>query len=236
MRKENENENGKNKKHWRESVKDKKFYLYTVIGCAVALLSLVIVAVTMSIVGEDKPSVNTGTNVEQPDDPNDPTGGETPDDGTGTGGTTGGDDQPVDGQPGDMVLPVEGVTVSTEYEFYYNQTLNRYYLHKGIDFAADAGVEVVAAQGGVIESIYTDELLTGTEITVDHGDGLKSVYRFVNAAEGLEVGASVERGQVIATVAEAVGDEYKDGAHLHFEVLKDNKNVDPTTYLTLEEK
>ena len=41
---------------------------------------------------------------------------------------------------------------------------------------------------------------------------------------------------MIATVAEANGDEYKDGAHLHFEILKNNKNVDPATYLTLEEK
>jgi murein DD-endopeptidase MepM/ murein hydrolase activator NlpD len=135
-----------------------------------------------------------------------------------------------------MVLPVEGVAVSTEYEFYYNQTVNRYHLHEGLDFSAEVGTQVVAAQGGVIESIYTDELLTGTEIVIDHGEGLKSVYRFVKATDGLEVGAAVERGQVIATVTEAVGDEYKDGAHLHFEVRKDNKNVDPTTYLTLEEK
>ena len=233
MKKDNENE--KNRKNWRESVKDKKFYLYTVIGCAVALLSLVIVAVTMSIVGEDKPTIDAGTNVETPDDGTG-TGGEIPDDGTGTGGTTGGEDKPVDGTSEEMVLPVEGVAVSTEYEFYYNQTLNLYHLHEGLDFSAEVGTQVVAAQGGVIESIYTDELLTGTEIVIDHGEGLKSVYRFVNATDGLEVGAAVERGQVIATVAEAVGDEYKDGAHLHFEVRKDNKNVDPTTYLTLEEK
>ena len=41
---------------------------------------------------------------------------------------------------------------------------------------------------------------------------------------------------VIATVAEANGNEYKDGAHLHFEITKDGTVVDPATYLTLEEK
>ena len=45
-----------------------------------------------------------------------------------------------------------------------------------------------------------------------------------------------EVDEVIATVAEAAGNEYKDGAHLHFEVLKEGKNVDPAEYLTLEEK
>ena len=41
---------------------------------------------------------------------------------------------------------------------------------------------------------------------------------------------------VIATVAEANGEEYKDGAHLHFELLKNGVNIDPATQLTLEEK
>ena len=78
--------------------------------------------------------------------------------------------------------------------------------------------------------------IEGTEIVVNHGDGLKSVYRFVDEAEGLKVGDSVARGEVIATVAEANGNEYKDGAHLHFEIRENGVNVDPTKYLTLEEK
>jgi murein DD-endopeptidase MepM/ murein hydrolase activator NlpD len=62
------------------------------------------------------------------------------------------------------------------------------------------------------------------------------VYRFVSETEGMKVGDKVEKGDVIATVAEATGEEYKDGAHLHFEVWKDGVNVDPASYLPLEEK
>jgi murein DD-endopeptidase MepM/ murein hydrolase activator NlpD len=62
------------------------------------------------------------------------------------------------------------------------------------------------------------------------------VYRFVNQVENLKVGDQVGKGQVVATVAEANGSEYKDGAHLHFEILKDGASVDPSIYLTLEEK
>ena len=89
---------------------------------------------------------------------------------------------------------------------------------------------------GEVESIYKDDLLSGTEIVVKHSDGLKTLYRFVTEVNGLKVGDKVEKGEVIATVAEAAGDEYKDGAHLHFEVLKNGQNVDPAEYLTLEEK
>ncbi|MBR6703504.1 MAG: M23 family metallopeptidase, partial [Clostridia bacterium] len=74
------------------------------------------------------------------------------------------------------------------------------------------------------------------EITIDHGDGVKSVYRFVEEVEGLQVGDSVKKGEVIATVASATGNEYRDGAHLHFEMYEQGKNIDPNIYLTLEEK
>ncbi|MBQ8322863.1 MAG: M23 family metallopeptidase [Clostridia bacterium] len=129
--------------------------------------------------------------------------------------------------------PITGATVLHGYGFYHNATLNAYYEHTGVDFAAEVGAEVCVVADGTIESIYKDDILLGTEITVDHGDGLKSVYRFVNEAEGLIVGQTVNKGDVIATVAEANGNEYKDGAHLHFEVLENNANVDPMAYLDI---
>ena len=95
---------------------------------------------------------------------------------------------------------------------------------------------MLAVDDGVVESIYRDDVLTGTEIVIDHGDGVKTLYRFVDVADDLSVGKKVKQGDVIATVAEATGEEYKDGAHLHFEILKEGKSVDPATYLTLEEK
>ena len=71
---------------------------------------------------------------------------------------------------------------------------------------------------------------------IDHGDGVKTVYEFVEAKEGLKAGDRVERGDVIATVSAPTGNEYKDGAHLHFEVMENGTAVDPSEYLTLEEK
>lgn len=63
-------------------------------------------------------------------------------------------------------------------------------------------------------------MLVGTQITIDHGNGVKSVYQYVEAKEGLKAGDEVKQGDVIGTVAEANGSEYKDGAHRTLKSLK----------------
>ena len=206
---------------------EKRFYLLTAIGCAVALVAVIIVAVAVSFGDsvDKQGGVDEGPTIQTPIDP--PVDGGNPDDNN---------DEQVVVTPEGMTSPLETVTTINEHGFYHNKTLNSYYEHKGVDFAAEAGTSVFAVEKGVVESIFTGDVLTGTEIVIKHEDGLKSVYRFVEQAENLKVGDSVEKGQVIATVAQANGNEYKDGAHLHFEILKDGASVDPSVYLTLEEK
>ncbi len=206
---------------------EKKFYLFTAIGCAAVLLAIIVVAAALTNAGKvETPSVNNGASSSVPDSSS----------GGGTAETPPDVNQPVGGTTEGMTLPMASASVLNDYGFYHNKTLNHYYEHKGVDFASTAGSEVKAVKGGTVESIYKADVLLGTEITIDHGDGLKTVYRFVEEKEGLQVGDSVEQGEVIATVAEATGNEYKDGAHLHFEVIENGEQVDPTLHLTLEEK
>ncbi|MBQ9729048.1 MAG: M23 family metallopeptidase [Clostridia bacterium] len=220
-----QNDNGKKNRLNGE----KKFYLFAAIGCAAVLLAIIVVAVALNNGSAIENPVGGTSSVESSQG-----GTSAPEDSSSEDSSS--DDKPVVIVPEGMILPVETVSVSNDYGFYYNQTLNSYYEHTGVDFTAEAGTEVFAIEDGVVESIYKEDVLTGTEITVTHADGLKSVYRFVTEAEGLKVGDSVKKGDVIATVAEANGEEYKDGAHLHLEILKEGKSVDPATYLTLEEK
>ena len=211
-------QNGKEKK--KPMSKEKKFYLFTAVGCAAVMLAIILVAVAITNNSNVKtPTVDKDSNVVVV-----PTPDPKP------------DDEPVITTPDGMTLPLSTASVLNDYGFYHNQTLNNYYEHKGVDFTAEVGAQVLAVDDGVVESIFSGDVLTGTEITVDHGDGVKSVYRFVNASESLSVGMKVKQGDVIGSVAEATGEEYKDGAHLHFEIRKDGKSVDPATYLTFEEK
>ena len=135
-------------------------------------------------------------------------------------------------------LPVANSTVIKSYTsstVVFNKTLGVYTGHMGIDFAAEAGTAVVAAYDGTIESI-TSSYLQGTTITINHGNGLKTIYNSVEANENLAEGQKVKKGDTIATVSDNNRQEYKDGAHLHFEVIENGKKIDPETYLLSAEK
>ena len=221
-----------NEKKKKPMSKEKRFYLITGIASAAALVAIVVIAVLVATFGgADVPTAGNNSS----DTTQNSAGGNNPDN-SGNVGDADDPDEPVITTPEGMIMPMVSVSVVNDYGFYHNKTLNNYYEHKGVDFTAEVGTEVLAADDGVIVTIYRDDVLTGTEITIDHGDGVKTVYRFVDVAEGISVGTDVKKGDVIATVAEATGEEYKDGAHLHFEVIKSGQQVDPATYLTFEEK
>ena len=209
----------KEKKRVKKLNGEKRFYLVTALGASLALIAIIVATVAVSGSNDLSNQVD-GTNNSSSLPSN----------------SSSVKDEQVVVTPDGMLSPLETVTILNEYGFYHNKTLGAYYEHGGVDFSANAGASVLAVESGVVESIYKDDLLLGTEIVLDHGDGLKTVYRFVTETDGLKVGDRVTKGQVIACVAEANGNEYKDGAHLHFEVRKDGKTVDPAVYLTLEEK
>ena len=226
MKEQNGNEHTeKMMKRKKGASKEKRFYLITSISAAAVLLAVIVIAVAVSSLdsGNVPATGNNSSNLIQNSSGNMDQVGDN-------------DNEPVVNTPEGMIMPLQSVSIVNDYGFYHNKTLNNYYEHKGVDFTAEVGTEVFAVEAGIIETIYRDDVLTGTEITIDHGDGIKTVYRFVNVAEGVSVGMEVGKGDVIATIAEATGNEYKDGAHLHFEIKKNGETVDPATYLTFEEK
>lgn len=131
------------------------------------------------------------------------------------------------------VRPADGY-ICREYsptELIYSQTMYDYRTHSGIDLAADAGSTVHAFSNGVVDKIYNDELF-GTCIEIVHEDGIVSVYRnlYEDIPKEIEVGVTVNAGDVIAGVGESALCESADVPHLHFEVLKDGKCVNPSDY------
>lgn len=128
--------------------------------------------------------------------------------------------------------PVSGeiLTDYAEETLVYSKTLEEWTTHLGIDIKANRTSVVKAAANGTIESIKNDPRY-GLTITISHENGFKTVYSNLLTTEFVSEGEEVECGQTIATVGETAAFEISDESHLHFEVLKDNKNVNPTIYL-----
>ena len=67
-------------------------------------------------------------------------------------------------------------------------------------------------------------------MTIDHGQGYETVYSNLLSAEFIKQGDTVKKGQTIGTVGSSATFEIVDEPHLHFEMLLDSENVNPTTY------
>lgn len=98
--------------------------------------------------------------------------------------------------------------------------------HRGIDFAGGLGSEVIAVAAGVVS--YTgDRYGYGNLVEINHGNGY--VTRYGHSKEILvSVGERVVKGQ---TVAKMGSTGRSTGPHVHFEVLRNGRIVNPTSYI-----
>lgn len=124
--------------------------------------------------------------------------------------------------------------ISKEYSMdmvIYNLTLDQYMTHPGMDLTAPSGSGVKAIADGTITAIYEDDAY-GTTIEISHGDGLVSRYCNLSTDKLAEKGDTVKKGQVISNIGKTALYESMEKAHLHFEMLKDGKLVNPENYIS----
>ena len=95
--------------------------------------------------------------------------------------------------------------------------------HSGMDFAAHKGTEVYASGDGEVVSLERNHWGYGNIITVDHGYGYKTRYAHLSKF-AVQKGQKVKRGQLVGYVGST---GKATGPHLHYEVLKNDKAVDP---------
>jgi murein DD-endopeptidase MepM/ murein hydrolase activator NlpD len=122
--------------------------------------------------------------------------------------------------------PVTSGYVSSHFGHRTDPFTGRRAFHKGVDFAGREGAEVIAVASGVV--IWSGERYGyGQLVEINHGNGY--VTRYAHNADNLvAVGDTVRRGQVIARL----GDTGRaTGPNLHFEVLLNDKPVNPLTYV-----
>lgn len=122
--------------------------------------------------------------------------------------------------------PVRGGLLSSGYGVRTHPLSGRRQMHKGLDFAVPAGAEIYAPASGVVVHSARKGAF-GNVVEIDHGKGLITRYAH-NRRNRVQVGEFVRKGTVIAEVGTT---GRSTGPHLHFEVLKHGKQIDPKPYL-----
>jgi murein DD-endopeptidase MepM/ murein hydrolase activator NlpD len=129
---------------------------------------------------------------------------------------------PTDGM---FRLPVEGQRTS-DYGLRMHPIDHAERLHSGMDLAAPAGAPIQAAAAGQVVFSGT-QAGYGNVVVIQHAEGYSTLYAH-NTENLVSVGAIVSQGQPIATVGST---GRSTGPHVHFEVRKDGKRLDPALFL-----
>jgi murein DD-endopeptidase MepM/ murein hydrolase activator NlpD len=98
--------------------------------------------------------------------------------------------------------------------------------HQGIDFAGAPGTRVLAVADGIVSHAGPDGGY-GRLIEITHGNGYVTRYAH-NAKLLVEPGHTVKRGDAIALMGST---GRSTGTHLHFEVLRDGRSVNPLSFV-----
>lgn len=98
--------------------------------------------------------------------------------------------------------------------------------HNGVDFAGKKGSDIVAVAAGVV-TWSGDRNGYGQMVELDHGEGYATRYAH-NSKNLVEVGDIVKKGDVIAQMGSS---GRSTGPHVHFEVYKNGRAVDPASYI-----
>lgn len=102
-------------------------------------------------------------------------------------------------------------------------------MHYGIDISTNVGNPIMATADGIVIKVQTDKYL-GKNVTISHGNGFTTVYGHMSNF-AVKAGQKVKRRDIIGYIGQT---GKAAGPHVHYEVLRDGKRVDPRNYL-LEE-
>jgi murein DD-endopeptidase MepM/ murein hydrolase activator NlpD len=128
--------------------------------------------------------------------------------------------------PSRVPVAGEGVGVSSVFGLRHDPFTGQLARHAGLDIPAPRGTPILASGGGrVVAAGYKGAY--GQTVVIDHGNGLSTLYGHASKLL-VRVGDVVMPQQEIALVGST---GRSSGPHLHFEVIRDGRRVDPGPYL-----
>ena len=126
---------------------------------------------------------------------------------------------------GGWLRPASG-RISSGFGYRYHPILHREKLHTGEDIAAGYGTPFRAARGGRV--LYAGwQTAYGKTIIIDNGNGTTTLYGHASKLN-VSAGQSIKEGQTIGNVGST---GWSTGPHLHFEVRKNGKPINPSQFV-----
>ncbi|MGA1079256.1 MAG: M23 family metallopeptidase [Steroidobacteraceae bacterium] len=122
--------------------------------------------------------------------------------------------------------PVEAGYISSFYGSRTDPFTGKAAFHAGLDFAGPPGTRVLAAADGVVSKVGRSKNF-GNFVEITHGKGYVSRYGH-NASLLVQAGDTVKRGDPIAMMGST---GRSTGTHLHFEVIKNGRSVNPLVFV-----
>jgi murein DD-endopeptidase MepM/ murein hydrolase activator NlpD len=121
--------------------------------------------------------------------------------------------------------PVRGsdVRITSGFGVRFHPLLNTRKMHTGVDWACATGTPIIAAGNGTIEEVGRKGYY-GNYVRIRHANGYQTAYGHMSRFAHIRPGMKVRQGQVIGYVGST---GLSTGPHVHFEVLVNNRFVDP---------
>jgi murein DD-endopeptidase MepM/ murein hydrolase activator NlpD len=126
---------------------------------------------------------------------------------------------------GKFIYPVKDPFVTDTYG-YSRMTVGSVITHKGTDFRAPIGTEVLAMNDGIVR-LVTDSRNYGKHIVIDHGNNIFTIYMHLSEFKVIQ-GQLIKRGDVIAFSGDT---GYVHGAHLHLSIKIGTLSIDPLVFM-----
>jgi murein DD-endopeptidase MepM/ murein hydrolase activator NlpD len=123
-------------------------------------------------------------------------------------------------------LPIKKGWMSSRYGMRTDPFTGRLAWHGGVDFAGKTGSDIVSVASGVV-TWASKRYGYGLLVEVNHGNGYKTRYAHCNEVV-VKVGDVVRKDQVVALMGST---GRSTGPHVHFEVYKNGRTVDPAAYI-----
>lgn len=120
--------------------------------------------------------------------------------------------------------PIKNARISSGFGMRYHPILKRKKMHKGVDYAAKTGTPIMAAGDGIVQVVRYGAGY-GKYLAIKHNNRYSTLYAHMSKFKaGIRSGKRVKSGDIIGYVG-STGNS--TGAHLHYEIRKYGKPINP---------